>query len=205
MRRRLASLGGILAILALTVGAIAPAAWSDDDSESRDRIVRWDLVHFVSGVVLSGGSTVSVDEATGDTLTLTGSGHAELQEEEAFGGGTFTHERASDPDVTGAYYVTDFISWRRTAGSFEETGLIDGIGNPEGATAGKLKLRVAFVPEVDGEPGPTIKGQLIIDCALPGAPANLVEGVRVKIGALGLDFLQHEDPGTRGFTLFHIG
>jgi hypothetical protein len=204
MRRKLAILGAILALLALTVGAVAPAASSNDDSESRGPIVRWDLVQFVSGVVLAGGSTVSVDEATGDTLTLTGSGHAEPQQGEAFGGGTFTHERASDTDLSGAYYVTDFISWRRAAGSFEATGLIDGIGNPDDASSGRLKLRVAFVPEVDGEPGPTIKGRLIIDCALPGAPAHLVEGVRVKIGALGLDFVQHEDPDTRGFTLFHV-
>lgn len=204
MRKRLSILGTIVALAALSVGAMAPAAHSNDDGDSRGRVVRWDLVQFVSGVVLAGGSTVSVDEDTGETLTLTGSGHAEPQQEEAFGGGTFTHERESDTDLTGAYYVTDFISWKTAAGSFEETGLIDGIGNPDGATAGVLTLRVAFVPEIDGEPGPTIRGKLIIDCALPGAPANLVEGVRIKIRALGLDFVQHEDPDTRGFTLFHI-
>jgi hypothetical protein len=204
MRKRLSILGTIVALAALSVGAVAPAAYSNDDGNSSGRVVRWDLVQFVSGVVLAGGSTVSVDEDTGETLTLTGSGHAEPQQEEAFGGGTFTHERASDTDLTGAYYVTDFISWKRAAGSFEETGFTDGIGNPDGATSGRLKFSVAFVPEINGEPGPTIKGKLIIDCALPGAPANLVEGVRIKIGALGLDLVQHVDPDTRGFTLFHI-
>ena len=206
MRRRLSILGAIVALAALTSGAIAPAALSNDDGDSRDRVVRWDLVQFPSAVGLSGGSAVSVDEATRHTLTLTGSGHAEPQQEEAFGGGSFVHATEGGKELaSGAYYVTNFISWRKIeAGSIEGLGLTDGIGDIDNSTSGVLKLRVAFVPEVDGEPGPTIKGRLIIYCWLPGATVNFAEGVRVKIQALDLHFVQHPDPHTAGETLFHV-
>lgn len=203
MRRRLVVLGTALAVfVALVLGAV-PAASSDAENGGQGRIVRWDLVQFVSGVVLSGGEDVSEDAATGDLITLTGSGHARPGAGKAFGGGTFVHEQASGTTVQGAYYVTDFVRWRRIfEGSFAATGLIDGIANPGGATSGVLRLRVRLVPEVGGEPGPGVNGVLIIFCRLPGATVGFAEGVQLKVPSLGLDFVQH--PELAGFTLFHV-
>jgi hypothetical protein len=205
MRKRLAVLGTALAVfVALALGAV-PAASSGENGENggQGRIVRWDLVQFVSGVVLSGGEDVSEDAATGDLITLTGSGHARPGAGRAFGGGTFVHEQATGPTVQGAYYVTDFVRWRRIReGSFAATGLIDGIGNPGGATSGVLRVRVRLVPEVGGQPGQGVNGVLIIFCRLPGATVGFAEGVRLKVPSLGLDFVQHETMA--GFTLFHV-
>lgn len=202
MRRRLALLGTALGFMALVLSAV-PAV-SSDQNGAQDRIVRWDLVQFVSGVVLSGGENVSEDAGTGDLITFTGSGHAKPRAERAFGGGTFVHEQqATGTIVQGAYHVTDFISWRRIdEGSFEATGLTDGIGNSEGATSGVLRLRIRLVPEIAGAPGPGVNGVLIIFCRLPGATVGFAEGTRLKIPSLGLDFVQHEE--LAGFTLFHV-
>jgi hypothetical protein len=204
MRRRLAVLGTALGFMALVLSAV-PAVSSDSngDNGAQGRIVRWDLVHFVSGVILSGGENVSEDAGTGDLITLTGSGHVKPRAGKAFGGGTFVHEQASGTTVQGAYYVTDFIRWRRIhEGSLEGTGLIDGIGNFGGTTSGVLRLRVRLVPEIAGAPGPGVNGVLIIFCRLPGATVGFAEGTRLKIPSLGLDFVQHEE--LAGFTLFHV-
>jgi hypothetical protein len=169
--------------------------------------VRWDLPQFVGGVIVVGGSDVSTDAETGDTLKLTGSGHAEPLEHEAAGGGTFVHKNGGGKTLArGAYYVTDFKSWKRLAGgSLDETGLIDGIGNGPGAnpnehepTSGVLRLKVHFVPVVDGEPQPGVDGVLRINCSLPGTVEPVREGVRVMVPSFDLDFRP-----TSGVTLFH--
>lgn len=204
MSRRLAVLGAALALAALIGSAVAPAA-SSERSESGNRVVHWDLVHFVSAVVLSGGEDVSQDADTGDLITLTGSGHAEPSDDDAFGGGTFLHEKTDGTVVAqGAYYVTDFIKWRRIEeGTLEGAGLVDGIGDIDDATSGILRLRVRLVPEIDGAPGPSVDAVLIIYCRLPGAEVNFAEGVRLRIPKFSFDFVQHEDPALAGFTLFH--
>lgn len=205
MGRRLAVLGTALAIFGALVVSAVPAASSGENGDDNrpGRIVRWDLVQFVSGVVLAGGTDVSEDAATGDVIMLTGSGHARPGARKAFGGGTFVHEQASGTTVQGAYHVTGFGNWRRIfEGSFAATGLIDGIANADGATSGVLRVRVRLIPEVGGQPGEGVNGVLTIFCRLPGATVGFAEGVRLRIPSLGLDFVQHETMA--GFTLFHV-
>lgn len=204
MFRRLAVFGAALALTALIGSAVAPAA-SSERSESDDRVVRWDLVHFVSAVILSGGEDVSQDEDSRDLVTLTGSGHAKPSDDDAFGGGTFLHAKPDGTVVAQGAYVTDFIKWRRIEeGTLGGAGLVGGIANIDDATSGILKLRVRLVPEIDGAPGPSVDAVLTIYCVLPGAEVNFAEGVRLKIPKLGFDFVQHHDHDLAGFTLFHL-
>lgn len=169
--------------------------------------IRWDLIQFAGNVIAVGGTDVSTDAPTGDTIELTGSGQAEPGEGEAAGGGTFVHMNAEGKTLAeGAYHVTGFISWRRlVGGSLDETGLIDGIGNGPGArpnehepTSGVLKLKVQFLPVVDGTPQPEVNGVLIVNCHLPGTIEFVPEGVQVKLPSFDLNFTP-----TSGFTLFH--
>jgi len=203
MRNKLAVGSTVLLLLAVIGGLVAPAALSAGD---RARIVRWDLPHFVSAVIVAGGEDVSVDATTGDTMTLTGSGHVEPRIGLSFGGGTFVHETQSGtPVADGAFYVTDLIRWRPIeGGSLAGTGLTDGIADIDTASSGILRLAVTFVPQLNGEPGTPIEGILTIFCKLPGTTFDITEGVRVRIPSAGLDFVQHSDPAIAGVTLFHI-
>lgn len=207
-----------LVVLALVVGTalvasgrtgpLASRTLTEGDSDGQpNAFVRWDLVQFPGGIVAAGGTDISTDAATGETVELTGSGQAEPGEGEAAGGGTFVHKDAAGATLAeGGYYVIDFVSWRRLAGgSLDPTGLIDGIGNGPGAspnehepTSGVLKLRVHFVPVVNGTPQPGVNGLLIINCHLPGTFEFVPEGVQVKIPSFDLNFKP-----TSGFTLFH--
>ncbi len=203
---------GLLAFgLVIATGLVAAGrsgTTSDASTGAAPRsVIRWDLPQFVGNVVLAGGSDVSTDAKTGDTVELTGSGQAETVEGEAAGGGTFVHMNASGTVLAqGAYQVIDFISWKRlTGGSLSGTGLIDGIGNGTGGhpnegeeTSGVLKLRVRFIPVVSGSPQPGVNGVLIINCHLPGTTVFVQEGVQVKVPSFNLNFTQ-----TSGFTLFH--
>src|SRR5260370_7281180 len=75
------------------LGALAPTAALADD-EGKGKLVRWDLVQIVSGVVLAGGTDAGQDSETKDVVHLTGSGQAEPARREAAGGGTFVHHHA---------------------------------------------------------------------------------------------------------------
>jgi hypothetical protein len=187
--------------LGLMIGATS--AVGSEQRGHRDVFVRWDLLNIVDAVVVAGGVNVSTDEATGDTIELTGSGQAEPGEAEAAGGGTFVHRHADGTEVAhGAYYVKRFLSWRRLAGGqFSATGFVDGIGNPkEGEpTSGVLRLRIQLVPDVGGAPGPGPTAVLKINCHLPGTFVDVPEGVNVKVDGLEFD----PDPVRHGVTLFH--
>jgi len=209
MRRAAIGLLALSLVVVASLVATAGGGARDDSATSGDDhvFIRWDLVQFVGGVILVGGSDVSTDAETGDTVKLTGSGHAEPLEHEAAGGGTFVHKNEDGKTLAkGAYYVTDFRGWERLdGGSLDATGLIDGIGNGPGAnpnehepTSGVLRLKVHFVPVVDGEPQPGVNGILRINCYLPETTEFVREGVRVMIPSFDLDFRP-----TSGVTLFH--
>ena len=206
-----AAIALLAAGLVIATGLVATASsktTSDPSTGSgAHSFIRWDLPQFVGNVVLAGGTDVSTDAKTGDTIELTGSGQTEPAEEEAAGGGTFVHmSKSGEVRAQGAYQVIDFISWKRlSGGSLSGTGLIDAIGNGTGAhpnereeTSGVLKLRVRFIPVVSGTPQPGVNGVLIINCHLPGTAVFVQEGVQVKIPSFDLNFKE-----TSGFTLFH--
>src|SRR5216684_5579020 len=91
-RRRLVGAGAVGAIGVL----LAPeAVLAEGDDRQEVELLRWDLVQIVQGTVLAGGTDVGRDAATGDTVSLTGSGEARPHKHRATGGGTFLHKHAN--------------------------------------------------------------------------------------------------------------
>jgi hypothetical protein len=187
-RSRLAflSLGLALGIL------VAVTSASGLSGQRRGHIVRWDFAQVIQGTGLAGGTDVGLDAATGDTISLTGSGHAKPAARKAYGGGTFVHTDSAGSEVAhGVYVVTGFVSWQSLAGTFPAP--MDGIGNITQAHAGILVLDVRFFPE-GGSP---VDGVLTINCHFPDTPADIEEGFELSVGPF--NFTQ-----AGGITLFHV-
>jgi hypothetical protein len=196
MRRR----SVLVAAAALATAAILSGSASA--GADHPRLVRWDMVQFSKpsppSVVLAGGTNTAMDPATGDTVTLTGSGQAEPGRHRAAGGGTLVHKDAQGAVVAEAFYVvTGFVSFRRVAGTLVGTGIIDGIGFIDEASSGVLRVRVRIVDAAGTELG---RGTLTVHCSLPGAPPGGLEGsqLRVRNGPQFTDIVEGS------FTLFHL-
>src|SRR5713101_4926466 len=189
-RRRLVGAGVIGALGVL----LAPeAVLADGDNHEEVDLLRWDLIQIVQGVVLAGGTDVARDAATGDTVSLTGSGQARPQGRKAHGGGTFLHKHANGSEVAhGVYVVSGFKSFVNGGGSLVGTGLIDGIDELKKTIGGLLSLNVRLMPAS----GSSADAVLEIHCDLPGGKPE-TEGVRLSVGTL--KFVQDT-----GFTLFHV-
>jgi hypothetical protein len=187
-RSRLAflSLGLALGIL------VAVTSASGLSGQRRGHIVRWDFAQVIQGTGLAGGTDVGLDAASGDTISLTGSGHAKPARHRAFGGGTFVHTDSEGNEVAhGVYVVTGFVSWQSLAGTFPAP--VDGIGNIRQAHAGVLVLDVRFSPE-GGSP---VDGVLTINCHFPDTPADIEEGFELSVGSFNFT-------PAGGVTLFHV-
>lgn len=193
MKVALLSFGLVLGLLIGTTGATSHPT---RDSDRRGTVVRWDLVQIVDGIVLPGGTDVSAT-ASGHTISLTGSGHAEPRRDKAFGGGTFVHRLPDGSEVTGSYHVTEFKSWVRLRGGSIIGLLTDGVGPINRATSGILKLRVRLVAAGGS---PQFNGVLTIFCNLPGTIRPVPEGFALRVPALGLNF----DQQVSGLTVFHV-
>src|SRR6266498_4615552 len=103
MRRAVALLAGLVLAGALIAAAVAPAG------AHTVRLVRWDVVKRLGHppALLAGGSARASDPATGDTISLTGTGQAEPRQRAAAGGGSFTHHHADGSICCrGVYLVT---------------------------------------------------------------------------------------------------
>jgi len=162
--------------------------------EGKGKLVRWDLVQIVSGVVLAGGTDVGQDSASGDVVHLTGSGEAEPARREAAGGGTFVHQHRDGTEFAhGLYFVTGFKAFQNAGGTLVGTGLTDGIGELDETTGGILWLNVHLVPSS----GPTHDAVLTVNCALPGGHPGIEEGIKLSVGPF--NFTQHG-----GATVFHV-
>jgi len=209
-------LGLVLGILLAATTATSSSPGNDrgqqnENGGQHNRFVRWDLVLIANGVAVAGGTDVSTDAATKDTIALTGSGQAEPREDEASGGGTFVHKHADGSLVAkGAYVVTGFVSWERLrGGDFAKTGLIDGLGNGPGSsededepTSGILTVSVRFIP--DGTPpGAGFVGVLSVHCTLPDTVGGDFEGVTVDVAGLSFTFVANADLNAYGVTLFY--
>jgi hypothetical protein len=210
-------------LLGLALGILLAATTATSSSPSNDRgeqndnggqhnrFVRWDLVLVANGVAVAGGTDVSTDAGTKDTIALTGSGQAEPREDEASGGGTFVHKHADGSLVAkGAYVVTGFVSWERLrGGNFAKTGLIDGIGNGPGSSededepsSGILTVSVRFIP--DGmPPSAGLDAVLSVHCNLPDTVGGDFEGMTVAVAGLSFTPAANADPNAHGVTLFH--
>jgi len=200
MQRIFRSVFGAGLVLGLIMAAATPALAGDREAQvdrSQGHFVRWDIVQIINGVVLPGGTAVSQDAATGDRVSLTGSGQAKPAPRQATGGGTFVHRHADGTVFAqGVYYVTGFVSWNPAGGSLVGTGLIDGVGPIDETSSGDLALRVHLVPNGGGA---GLDGVLTIHCHLPGAVRDIPEGVSLAVGPFHFEPVEGQ-----GFTLFHI-
>ena len=182
----------------LSVGAaaaagvlIAPRAVLADDEEVE--LLRWDLVHFPQHVVLP-GQDVAKDAASGDVVTLTGSGEVEPKKGIATGGGTFVHSHSDGTEVMhGVYTVTGLTSFTPAGGTLVGLPLRDGIGTLDQTMGGELVMAVALMPSTGG----ALTGTLEVDCTIPGVELHIEEGVNLSVGSF-----HFEKAG--GATLFHI-
>ncbi len=191
-RRRIITAGaaGALGVL------LNPSAVFADDGEEVS-LLRWDLIQIIQGTVLVGGLVRAKDAATGDMVTLSGSGEARPGDRTAAGGGTFVHKHADGSEVAhGVYVVTAFTSFKNGHGSLTPTPLLDGIGHKNQTDSGILRLGIkAFAV---GAAGP-IEGKLGVECALPGDTSGAVEGITLDV----LTFKFRQVP-EGGFTVFHV-
>jgi hypothetical protein len=195
-RRRLlvgACAAGALSPLLVPAAALA----EDNEGGKKVKLIRWDTIEVTdSGVILPNGSSVAKDAATGDTVTLIGSGQAEPPDDEAAGGGTFVHMNAGGTELAhGLFFVTGLHSWQDAGGSLDGLGLQDGIGEIDETGGGVLAMDVHLVPSS----GDAHDGVLTIHCSLPGSAGNITEGVSLTVAGTPLDFVQDT-----GDNLFHI-
>jgi hypothetical protein len=160
-------------------------------------LVRWDTVNVTeTGVVLPCGSDVAQDAASGDMVTISGSGQAEPTTEEAAGGGSFLHQSKSGKEVAhGFFFVTRFQSFRNAGGTLVGAGVQDAIGELDDTTGGVLVMDVHLVPAS----GAAHDGVLTVFCHLPGTSGDIKEGVSLTVAGTPLKFLQNA-----GNNLFHI-
>jgi hypothetical protein len=189
----------VLVLLGLLLGGLF-AATSAFGDHPRAKIVRWDLVEIANGTAVAGGVNVATN-ASGESLTITGSGHVRPRSHEAFGGGTYVFEDADGNEVeNGSYRVTKFVSFRRLrGGNFAATGLIDGIGDPAEASSGIMRVKVRALAE--GAPAEqAVDALLEVHCHLPGTVEDTFEGVRITVDGQVFE----PDPDRHGVTLFHV-
>lgn len=188
-----------LVLLGLLLGGLL-AATSAVGDHPRAKIVRWDLVEIANGTAVAGGVNVAT-AASGESLTITGSGHVRPRSHEAFGGGTYVFEDADGNEVeNGSYQVTKFVSFRRLrGGNFAATGLIDGIGDPAEASSGIMTVKVRARAE-GAKPEQAVDALLEVHCHLPGTVEDTFEGVRITVDGQVFE----PDPNRHGVTLFHV-
>ena len=193
----------VLAIAALTTsagGVTRPGAQS----------LRWDFidVNLSAKQITPGGADTSKDDATGDTLTLTGSGQFTPSRRVASGGGTFVHKHADGTVFAqGFYYVTKFGSYRIGGGEgpkgFTDRVAGDGQGTP---LDGILRMTVQLVALVDGKPQTPRTAPLTIYCTFEHNHLGLKEsdeGFRLTTGALRFKQTQLTPTTVIGATVFH--
>lgn len=192
------TLAGSSALAVLGTGLASTAVFAAEaDDPGKVKLLRWDLITITkAGVVVGGGTDVAQDSATGDTVTLTGSGQAEPHEHEANGGGTFTH-RDSQGNVraSGSYFVTGFRDFEDAGGSLVGSGLVDGIGELDETRGGILTMSVRLLP-AGGKPH---HGIMTVDCSIPGVTFPITEGITLSVADTPLKFVQKS-----GGTLFHL-
>lgn len=189
-RRQVLKGAGAIGVLG-AIGVPTTVFAGDEEVE----LLRWDIVHFPQNVGLPGKATAK-DAATGDVVTLTGTGQIEPKKRTATGGGTFVHtHHDGSPPVNGVYVVTGFLSFTPAGGTLAGLGLTDGIGTLAQTVGGLIVVSVNVMP-VGHSP---LSGVLHVDCDVPGVEFPIKEGVSLSVGTF--DFVKETDGG---FTDFHV-
>ena len=191
-RRRLVGAGAVGALGVL----LAPGAvLADGESGEEVEPLRWDLIQIVQGVVLAGGTDVAKDTASGDKISLTGSGEVRPKSHKATRGRHIcaqTHERLRSR--SGCVFGDRLQQLREWRWQPCRDRLDDGIDVLNRTTGGVLKLTV----HVTSSTGMQADGVLEVDCHLPGG-RDVPEGVRLSVPKFNLNFVPDS-----GFTLFHV-
>ena len=158
--------------------------------------IRFDVIQFAQDTILTGGTALSRDAATGDTVLLTASGQAKPGQADAAGGGTFVHRHSTGAVVArGVWIANSIASWTSAGGSIAGVGLTDGIGHIDATLSGVLLLNVTLMPDTGG----SLPAVLGIHCNLPGSTdPTIEEGLSVDVASLHFVPVEEE-----GFTLFH--
>jgi hypothetical protein len=194
--RRLGSFLVSVLALALVVAFMAPGLAQGGNALGHPK-VRWDFIQLggtgATTTALPGGTDVGLDEATGDTVELTGSGIVKPATGDVTGGGTFVHMHADGSLAAQGFYVlTGFVSWEQRPGTFPAPN--DGVGHLTEASAGILIVDITAFP--DG--GSPVDAVLTIHCHFPDSPPD-EEGFELTVPDFDLHFVQDG-----GVTLFHV-
>src|SRR5919197_397366 len=179
----------VLAIAMLLSVLLAGEAFAQ---RAAGRQWRWDLIQIGVGMTaLAGGTDTSRDAATGETISLTGSGQFRPSARTASGGGTFVHKRADGTEVAhGVYIVSSFRNFRLGGGT--PPPVTDGILTPRLGTPPRTRgIRRGHPARHRQPPLPPGRGT-----GLHGVPrAALTAGSRRRVAATA--FARRADAGAR--------
>ena len=125
--------------------------------------------------------------SNGDTVSITGSGSFTPGDDDAEGGGTFTHKNAAGAVlVSGTWKAEELVS-------FVSFGSASAQGLPANFEGGVAVLKVELRPSSGGE----VRAVLLISCELGNAPAGTFEGITLNVKG----FLNFNHP-LSGLTIF---
>lgn len=190
---------GIAAVLLSTVSTVQ-AAFAGADH------VRWDVVSInpptdfsldpggIAAALANDGSKIVLTSSGSFVAPAGGSGTSSA----VTGGGTWeTFDAGNVSTGSGTYWVTGLVRWEEAPGAIASPPVTDNIGNAADGRSGLVVLRIAYS---DGS-----QGILVVSCQLPGAPAELFEGVTAS-----KDFVDYFNrvapvPGVdANRTVFHV-
>ena len=196
-----------VAVAAIAVAGIVTAASGVTRPGARG--LRWDFldVNLATKQIVPGGTDTSKDAATGDTLSLTGTGQFTPSRKLASGGGSFVHKHADGSVVAqGFYYVTGFRSYR-VGGGEPPKGFVDRVARGQGTPLdGILIMTIRMVPVVDGKPQAAQTATLRINCAFEHNHIGLKEtdeGFELRSGSLSFKPAQATPMTDLSATVFH--
>lgn len=148
--------------------------------------LRWDTTNVdpqPTGPIITAGGQNHARAASSERITWTGTGTFRPGAPRAVtGGGTFAIQGAQGQAISsGAFRVTELVSWVSTPGTFPAIN-VDRVGNLADARPGLATLKVAYS---DGR-----QGVIVVSCRTVGTPGPVFEGM---IGTHGFEtYFSHE-------------
>jgi hypothetical protein len=195
-------------VLIAAVLAVAAIVTTAGGATGGARSLRWDFldVNLATKQIVPGTDT-SKDAATGDMLSLTGTGQFTPARKLASGGGTFVHKHADGSVFAqGFYYVTGFRSYR-VGGGTPPKGFTDRVAKGQGTVLdGILIMAVRLVPVVDGKPQTAHTATLRINCHFEHNHVGLKEadeGFELHTGSFDFKPAQPTPTTDISATVFH--
>lgn len=167
-----------VAILLLSVAVMSGQAVAVSRSATRTYIVGTDPLCTLPGVPPEVACPAVTMADNGDTVWLDGVGTFNPASKEATGGGSFTHKNAAGDVVGMGTWMAVRVLGFKSYGTAE----FPGVGTLEG---GLVLLRVHLV----GAGGAVqLDAVLTIDCLVGKPPAGAIEGIRLSLQDVDLNF-----------------